>query len=124
MKIVRSRGKDADAGKIECPEVTSSAFADISIPKNVARVDGSSMHPTDLPVLLEDGRVVAIPRKIFRGRVAFQFGKKKNKLLLMCAWCGKPMGEVESKVEGVSHGMCKECFDQVMASELGREKSK
>ena len=29
---------------------------------------------------------------------------------MVCAWCGKPMGEKEGGgVEGVSHGICKKC---------------
>ena len=29
----------------------------------------------------------------------------------VCAWCGKPLGDIDGKgVEGVSHGMCEECY--------------
>ena len=34
-------------------------------------------------------------------------------LTVICAWCGKSMGTKEGHgVEGVSHGICKECFDK------------
>lgn len=71
---------------------------------------------THVPVLLPSGQVVAIPEQVFRGRVAFKFGRRKNKLLLVCAWCGKSLGEAESEIEGVSHGMCQECFDKITAT--------
>ena len=30
---------------------------------------------------------------------------------VVCAWCGKGIGEKDGKgEEGVSHGMCEECF--------------
>ncbi len=33
---------------------------------------------------------------------------------IVCAWCGKDMGERDSEgAEGVSHGMCAECLDEV-----------
>lgn len=69
-------------------------------------------------VLLPSGEVIAIPEQVFRGRVAFKFGRRKNVLLLVCAWCGKSLGETESEIEGVSHGMCQECFDKITAAGL------
>jgi len=34
-----------------------------------------------------------------------------KKMQVVCAWCGKPMGEKDGKgVEGVSHGICEECY--------------
>ena len=34
-----------------------------------------------------------------------------TKLKIVCAWCGKSMGEKEGfGVEGVSHSMCKKCW--------------
>ena len=33
---------------------------------------------------------------------------------ILCAWCGKNMGENNGKDEdGVSHGMCEECFTKI-----------
>ena len=35
---------------------------------------------------------------------------------IVCAWCGKDMGEKNAKGEdGVSHGMCEECFTKAKA---------
>lgn len=35
---------------------------------------------------------------------------------IICAWCGKDMGEKEGKgVEGTSHSICDECADKVVA---------
>ena len=35
---------------------------------------------------------------------------------IVCAWCGKDMGEKDGKgAEGVSHGICRECFAKLMA---------
>lgn len=35
---------------------------------------------------------------------------------IVCAWCGKKMGEKDGKgVEGVSHTLCEECFAKWMA---------
>ena len=34
---------------------------------------------------------------------------------MVCAWCNKDMGEKDGKgVEGVSHGLCQECFDRMV----------
>ena len=34
----------------------------------------------------------------------------------MCAWCDKEMGEIDGGgVEGVSHGICKECLEKLEA---------
>ena len=36
-------------------------------------------------------------------------------LTVVCAWCGKQMGTKEGYgVEGISHGICKECFAKQM----------
>ena len=35
---------------------------------------------------------------------------------IACAWCGKVMGEKDSKIKGgVSHGICKECLAKTQA---------
>ena len=35
---------------------------------------------------------------------------------IVCAWCGRDIGEKDGKgVEGISHGVCKECFDRLGA---------
>ena len=37
---------------------------------------------------------------------------------VVCAWCNKDIGEKDGEgVWGVSHGLCRECFDKVMAEE-------
>ncbi len=37
---------------------------------------------------------------------------------VVCAWCNKDMGEKDGEgVRGVSHGLCRECFDKVMSEE-------
>ncbi|MFZ5805697.1 MAG: hypothetical protein ACOY3I_00615 [Verrucomicrobiota bacterium] len=121
MKIINTRGdkgsEDENKKKTPLPvRVAKHASKEV-----VRRVDGTAKKATDMSVLLESGVVVAIPKQVFRGRVAFQFGRRKNKLLLVCAWCGKNMGEVDSQIEGVSHGMCRECFDRVILSEFPPE---
>lgn len=122
MKIISSRGSFGDDGK-EGRLLTDELIKKLrKEAAKVHRFDGTKSRPSDVNVLLETGRIVAIPSQVFRGRVAFQFGKKKNKLIIVCAWCGKNMGEVESKIEGVSHGMCQECFDNVIKNELPKEK--
>jgi len=41
---------------------------------------------------------------------------KKTVIHLVCAWCGKPMGEKDGGgVEGVSHTICAECDAKVRA---------
>ncbi len=41
---------------------------------------------------------------------------KKTVLHLVCAWCGKPMGEKDGEgIEGVSHTICAECDAKVQA---------
>ena len=36
---------------------------------------------------------------------------------VVCAWCGKDMGEKNGKgVEGVSHGLCQECLAELEAT--------
>jgi len=33
-----------------------------------------------------------------------------------CGWCGKDMGTKDGLgINGISHGMCQECFDKEMA---------
>ncbi|MFC1937362.1 hypothetical protein ACFLWY_02235 [Chloroflexota bacterium] len=33
---------------------------------------------------------------------------------VVCAWCGKEIGEKDGAgVEGVSHGICRSCFDEM-----------
>ena len=35
---------------------------------------------------------------------------------IVCAWCGKDMGEKDSKSkEGISHSICKECLAKMQA---------
>lgn len=35
---------------------------------------------------------------------------------VLCAWCGKKMGEKQGDgVEGVSHGICKQCSARVIS---------
>lgn len=37
---------------------------------------------------------------------------------VICAWCNRDMGEKDGEsVRGVSHGLCRECFDEVMPEE-------
>lgn len=31
---------------------------------------------------------------------------------VVCAWCGKDLGEKEGSTEFVSHGICEECKDK------------
>ena len=39
-----------------------------------------------------------------------------QKIKIVCAWCGKDMGEKEGEgVEGVSHGVCNPCLDKLQA---------
>lgn len=47
----------------------------------------------------------------------------KTKLQIYCAWCGKCMGTKDGKgVEGVTHGICDECKENVMeAAEKAKE---
>ncbi len=38
---------------------------------------------------------------------------------IVCAWCGKDMGEKNANYEdGVSHGMCEECFTKIKAENV------
>jgi hypothetical protein len=45
-----------------------------------------------------------------------------NAILVICAWCEKTLGkkpadrEIKSTEDTISHGMCKECFDEVHES--------
>ena len=42
---------------------------------------------------------------------------------VICAWCGKSMGEKEGEgVEGVSHGICEECLEKLKAEKESRVK--
>ena len=37
---------------------------------------------------------------------------------VVCSWCGKEMGEKDGKgVEGVSHGICDSCFEELKKRE-------
>ena len=37
-----------------------------------------------------------------------------QKMKIICAWCGKDLGEKDGKgEEGVTHGLCQECFDKM-----------
>ena len=39
-----------------------------------------------------------------------------GKIKIICAWCGKEMGEKEGEgIEGISHGMCNKCAAEVQA---------
>ena len=41
-------------------------------------------------------------------------GERGVELKIVCAWCGKDMGEKDGKgVEGISHGLCKECSEKL-----------
>ncbi|MBM4433087.1 MAG: hypothetical protein FJ025_03725 [Chloroflexi bacterium] len=45
---------------------------------------------------------------------------QSRKIKIICAWCGKDMGEKEGwGIEGVSHGMCNECAADVQAKPEG-----
>jgi len=40
----------------------------------------------------------------------------KTTLIVKCGWCGKAMGEKDGQgISGISHGMCKKCYDKAMA---------
>ena len=42
--------------------------------------------------------------------------ESKTILTVICAWCGKDMGEKDGQgVSGVSHGMCPDCYSKAMA---------
>ena len=44
---------------------------------------------------------------------------KKSVLKIICAWCGKDMGEKNNKgLEGVSHGICDECSAVIGTSQV------
>lgn len=32
---------------------------------------------------------------------------------IICAWCGKNMGERFEDIEGISHGVCDECLAKI-----------
>ena len=36
-----------------------------------------------------------------------------SEMKIVCAWCGKPMGEKPGV--GVSHGICADCYEKQMA---------
>jgi len=39
---------------------------------------------------------------------------------IVCAWCGKPMGEKDGQgQEGISHGMCEECHERLVGGNPG-----
>ena len=125
MKIVRSRDNSPDENdSAKAAERIMKGAFDAPHRQVIHRFDGSVAQPTDLHVILESGKVVALPEGMLRGKVAFTFGRKKNKLLLVCAWCGKSMGEVESTMDGISHGMCQDCFDKVVVPEMNQSSDK
>jgi len=40
---------------------------------------------------------------------------------IVCAWCGKNLGEKDGEgEEGVTHGLCQECFDKMKVKERKR----
>jgi len=40
---------------------------------------------------------------------------RRQEMKIVCAWCGKDMGEKDSKgVDGVTHSICKECSAKLM----------
>ncbi len=41
---------------------------------------------------------------------------------VVCAWCGKDLG-TKKGINGTSHGMCKECYDEEM-EKMEKEKKK
>jgi len=41
-------------------------------------------------------------------------GRSGQDMKIVCAWCGKDMGERDSEgIEGISHGVCEECLDKM-----------
>ena len=41
-------------------------------------------------------------------------GRSRQEMKVVCAWCGKDMGEKDNGgIERVSHGMREECFDKM-----------
>jgi len=41
-------------------------------------------------------------------------GRRGQGLKMVCAWCGKDMGEKEGEgIEGISHSICEECLTQL-----------
>ena len=45
-------------------------------------------------------------------------GKSNQKMKIMCAWCGKDLGEKDGKgEEGISHSICEKCLDKLVGSE-------
>ena len=39
---------------------------------------------------------------------------------IVCAWCGKDMGEKEGKgIEGISHSICDQCADKLVMEMKG-----
>ena len=50
---------------------------------------------------------------------------KNLKLTIVCAFCGKYMGEKNGNgVEGISHGVCYDCFREWQIKVNSRAKSK
>ena len=40
----------------------------------------------------------------------------RQEMKIVCAWCGKDMGEKDGKgAKGISHGICQECLAKVIA---------
>ena len=41
-------------------------------------------------------------------------GRRGQELKMVCAWCGKDMGEKDGEgIEGISHSICEECLTQL-----------
>jgi len=38
----------------------------------------------------------------------------------ICAWCRKEMGEVAPEQPGITHGICEECREKVLAERDGQ----
>ena len=42
--------------------------------------------------------------------------EQESEMKIVCAWCGKDMGEKDSDgVEGISHGVCEQCLKELKA---------
>ena len=44
--------------------------------------------------------------------------ERRTKLKVICAWCGKDMGEKDGQgIEGVSHSICLDCLEKFLSQE-------
>jgi len=42
--------------------------------------------------------------------------ESRSLLKIVCAWCGKDMGEKEGQgIEGISHSICKDCLSRFLS---------